>query len=401
MENEFNEDENLVTEKAVKKDNSKSVRLTDEVNNAFGVYSENIGKSRNDALNKLLEMAKFYDCKLLVPDRKKEIETFQDTINSLVKMYTSSLDLNLKAEENIAKNFSLELNSKDSIIHDLQAKIAALKTEKEELKDIKNQNIVLDKDVQNLSANIEKKEKKIEQLNTNMYALNSIIVDYKKYKNSYDLLEVENKKNKADNDKLSVKNSNQTSKIEILTTQVETLKITLNLEKTEYKSNLKALKDDYTANLKDIKNEYNTNLKTLKAESSANLKVEREDYKSNVLFVKQECLSHIADINKQHLTTTEQLTVKQQVEINNIKTIYTENISSLNVAIIGKDNAITKLNEKNYSLENLILIKDSNIVSLEKDLKLKSTSCIKLQKELDEQLQSITNMRHEIEKSKK
>ncbi len=70
-----------------------------------------------DALIKNYEMAQ---AKNAIPERAKEIETFQDTLNKISGMFTNSLEINQTSEARIRDTLNLELTTKDQTISDLQ-----------------------------------------------------------------------------------------------------------------------------------------------------------------------------------------------------------------------------------------------------------------------------------------
>lgn len=144
-----------------------------------------------------------------IVNRAKEIETFQDLANNIITMYTNSLLINQTSEERIREELHVELSAKDITILNLHEDKIKLK---DELDNFQNTSKLYEVKVKELNGTIIKLENqgiKFEQelgeksISVNDYrkqieTLNSIISEYKVYKDQLEpLLEQVNVLNKS------------------------------------------------------------------------------------------------------------------------------------------------------------------------------------------------------------
>ena len=104
-----------------------SFRLNDEDIKKFREIADENGLNQAEMFKSVLNSFEMAKAKGLISDRSKEIETFQETINGLVGMFINSLSINQTSEERIKETLSLELNTKDKTITDLQEQKEDLK----------------------------------------------------------------------------------------------------------------------------------------------------------------------------------------------------------------------------------------------------------------------------------
>lgn len=236
-----------------------SFRFVDDDIQKFREFADEQGLNQAEMFQSLMNSFEMAKAKGMITDRAKEIEVFQDTVNTLMNMFINSLAINQTSEERIRETLSLELNTKDQTIADLQSREKNLKS-KLEISD-KDLDVYL-KQSNELAVKLENANKEIEQKNSiinnqqeQINTLNSIITEYKSYKDINKELELRNiELNNKITDALH-SNADLLSKIE-------------NLEsiKEFYKSEIESLKNEIkevNKNIKDIENSYKDEIKVL------------------------------------------------------------------------------------------------------------------------------------------
>lgn len=175
-----------------------SFRISEDDQEKFKQFASENGLNQAEAFKNLINTWEMAQAKNQIGDRAKEIETFQDTVNNLMGMFINSLAINKTSEERIREQLALELNTKDLTIQDLQTERNKFK---ENLKSIEEINKELVSNNKNLSDEVKKAQKELdvkietdknqqEQIST----LNSIVTEYKGYKEINKKLDSENKK---------------------------------------------------------------------------------------------------------------------------------------------------------------------------------------------------------------
>lgn len=109
----------------------KSFRIDDETAEKFKEISNSIGGNQQETLAKLIEAYEFQAGKVILTDRKADIEQFEKYVNALTRMFMGSLEDNQNITETVKTEFEALLNSKDTTIQDLQTKVAEFKQQKE------------------------------------------------------------------------------------------------------------------------------------------------------------------------------------------------------------------------------------------------------------------------------
>lgn len=261
-----------------------SFRLAEDDIQKFREFADEQGLNQAEMFQSLMNSFEMAKAKGMITDRAKEIEVFQDTVNTLMNMFINSLAINQTSEERIRETLSLELNTKDKTIADLQSREKDLKIEFERIdKD-------LDKSLKTgneLAVNLENANKEIEQKNNiinnqqeQINTLNSIVTEYKSYKDINKELELRNiELNNKLTDTLH-SNSDLQSKIE-------------NLEniKEFYKSEVESLKNEIkevNKNIKDIEKSHKDEIKDLNNIHREELNVLEDKYKSEIEELKKE-----------------------------------------------------------------------------------------------------------------
>lgn len=261
-----------------------SFRLAEDDIQKFREFADEQGLNQAEMFQSLMNSFEMAKAKGMITDRAKEIEVFQDTVNTLMNMFINSLAINQTSEERIRETLSLELNTKDKTIADLQSREKDLKREFERI------DKELDKSLKTgneLAVNLENANKEIEQKNTiinnqqeQINTLNSIVTEYKSYKDINKELELRNiELNNKLTDTLH-SNSDLQSKIE-------------NLEniKEFYKAEVESLKNEIkevNKNIKDIEKSHKDEIKDLNNSHREELNVLEDKYKSEIEELKKE-----------------------------------------------------------------------------------------------------------------
>ena len=173
-------------------------------------------------------------------------------------MFINSLSINQSSEERIRETLSLELNNKDKIIAELQEGKNNLSAEVKVLQDdLKTTETTLDKVNEGnikLNISIDEKDHLINNAQEQISTLNSIVAEYKKYKDI-------NVELKSENDSLKENEFKLNHKL---------IDVENNLKNTEdmrdfYKAEVEALKvnvDSLNTNIKDLETEHKEAIKS-------------------------------------------------------------------------------------------------------------------------------------------
>lgn len=253
---------------------ASSFRLKEDDIEKFRGFAEENGLNQAEMFNSLINNFEMARAKGEIKDRAKEIEVFQDTVNNLVSMFINSLAINQSSEERIKETLSLELNTKDKTIAELQEAKETLSAEVKVLKDdLKTTEDTLDK-VNNtsikLNITIDEKDTLIKNAQEQISTLNSIVAEYKKYKDiNVDL--------KSENDKLKESEFNLNHKL---------IDVENNLKNTEdmrdfYKAEVEVLKgnvDSLNADIKNLEAEHKEAIKALEVNQKSEIEKLKEDF---------------------------------------------------------------------------------------------------------------------------
>lgn len=110
----------------------KSFRIDDETAEKFKEISSAIGGNQQQTLAKLIEAYQFQAGKVILANRKDDIDQFEKYISCLTNMYMRSLEDNQNITDSVRTEFDALLNSKDTIIQNLQSELITAKQLKEE-----------------------------------------------------------------------------------------------------------------------------------------------------------------------------------------------------------------------------------------------------------------------------
>lgn len=112
---------------------ARSIRASEDVFIKFKELSESFG-SQGDCLEQLITAYELNNSKNALPGVRSDISDFESHVNSIQQAYIHILELNSNAEDRIRQEFKIQLDSKDSIIVNLQKTVSELKNSLEEVK---------------------------------------------------------------------------------------------------------------------------------------------------------------------------------------------------------------------------------------------------------------------------
>lgn len=120
-----------------KESKPRSFRIDDETAEKFREISSKLGDGMNKAsqqetLAKLIESYEFQAGKIMLEDKRADIEQFEKYISCLTNMYMSTLEDNRNITETVRTEFEALLKSKDTTIQDLQSQLTTAKQLKED-----------------------------------------------------------------------------------------------------------------------------------------------------------------------------------------------------------------------------------------------------------------------------
>lgn len=241
-----------------------SMRLNEEDLEQFKAFAKDNGLNQQQAFNSLIALAELEKAKDVLGDRAKSIDTFRDTINKALGMYVNALEENTTAEQTIREELSKELQTKDNTISNLYEQLQEVKANNETLK---SDNKKLNDDITVFSDRslelIEKYgtvEKQLQVSNRNNETLQEQLTEYKEYKDI-------NKQLEKELEQLKANNNNKDKSINDLNSNVKQLqdKINNDAEMLEfYKSNNVELKD----NIKTLEQQQKQDIQTIKGEAT-------------------------------------------------------------------------------------------------------------------------------------
>lgn len=251
-------------------------RLDENDINTFREMTEKSGMNQAEMFQGLLNAFEMAKAKNQLADRGKEIDTFQTTVNTLVNMFLNSLEINQTSEERIREVLSLELNTKDNTIKDLQEQKQKLKEEVAALKEsldtkakiakvAENELEKLSKETEALTDKLNKdlaeKSDTINSQQSQLQTLNGIIDEYKSYKNDYSNLEDEIKELNKTIDELTNANKDLSLRLE----SESKMKMFYEREVDDNKQVLRAIEHQHKQDIEDLNNKHTQLLDALEA----------------------------------------------------------------------------------------------------------------------------------------
>lgn len=261
--------------------------------------SENMNQA--EAFELLISTYEMAKAKNVLSNRAKEIEAFEAALNSILRIYTGSLEVNNMAEKNIREQLSLELTTKDTTIKELQEfKVAATL----ELKESKAKLTETLKGNEEIQVKVKGLEKEIDTKNENIKMLNNQV--------SFLTQELTNNKDEV------AKAKELGTAISNLNKELEEVKTNLLNKEMENKNLVKQL-DFYSNNITEIKKEHKENIEEIKLENKAVVQELKEEYKIRYSEIKTEHDKEISKLEENILKANEEkdLALKELLEVKN------------------------------------------------------------------------------------
>lgn len=163
----------------------RSLRLSDETAERLKMMAKEISGNQEDVIAQLFQIFEMDQAKALLSDRSKEISDFESYIGLIKKMYIHSLEDYATLEEKTLLKYEERLQSKDSTIADLQAKITELRQIKEQAtqtaKNKTEESALVQKEFQEFQTSA---EDKIHRLESNLNDKDGLIKELKESKNA-------------------------------------------------------------------------------------------------------------------------------------------------------------------------------------------------------------------------
>ncbi|MDE6679152.1 MAG: hypothetical protein K2K02_08940 [Ruminococcus sp.] len=152
---------------AEKKENTPiSFRADDETKKKFEEASAEF-ENKNIFMQTLLNLYSMDKAGATLSGQETSIKNFQALVNSLVREYTHSLELTANAENRVRDEFSVQLESKDSIISDLQKRLTETEQTAEQTVS----------EVENLKEQLQQKEEAVTTADEKVKQLEASLAD--------------------------------------------------------------------------------------------------------------------------------------------------------------------------------------------------------------------------------
>lgn len=159
----------------------KSFRIDDETANKFKAIASSIGGNQQETLAKLIEAWEFQSGKAILTEKKADIEQFEKYVTAITRMFMSSLEDNQNITDTIRTEFEALLQSKDTIIQDLQSQLTVAKQLKEEAfrkaKTHVDENNRLNEYLESLKKEYSSKMDDMQSMLTDKENLNRVLID--------------------------------------------------------------------------------------------------------------------------------------------------------------------------------------------------------------------------------
>lgn len=154
----------------MEKDNTttRSFRITDSTADKIKEIAAEIGGNQQQTMAKLIESYELQKGKAVLADKRTDIETFENYINAVTRMYMQALENGQNASNLVRTEFEAQLTSKDNVIQDLQKQLAKAKeteaTATADAEGLKDENARLNKYIESLTAEFEAKTKDLQSM---------------------------------------------------------------------------------------------------------------------------------------------------------------------------------------------------------------------------------------------
>ena len=327
-----------------------SFRILEEDQEKFKQFASESGFNQAEAFKSLINTWEMAQAKTQVGDRAKEIETFQDTINNLMGMFINSLAINQTSEERIREQLSLELNTKDLTIQDLQTERNKLKENfksiEESNKEVVSNNKVLSDEVKKIQKELDIKIETDKNQQEQIATLNGIVTEYKGYKEINNKLDAENKKLVSE---ISIKDNTVKQLEGELKNNVDMItfyKEQLGSSKDEIKGLNKSIADKekvYKSEIKELEDKYKEEIKAL----NESILDKEKSHKTDIKELEDKHKKEVLDVKELYKSTLDDKTKEYQEQFKKAELEFKE---KLDFQLQKKELEIDKLNNE---LENL------------------------------------------------
>lgn len=302
-----------------------SFRISEEAAEKFKKFASNNHLNQAEAFDSIINTVEVALAKEQIQGRSTEIETFQSTVNNLVRMFINSLVINQTSEDRIRESLSIEINTKDQTITDLQSERTTLKEkldksliDTKELKEISNKYL---KNIEKLEHELESKTHQAENSESQIKTLNGIIDEYKGFKKANVELELVHKELTKVNSELM----NEKDKL------IGTIKNNEDMI-SFFKDQLATYKDEISTL---------NNQAILKEKNNIAAMDKLEDKYS----------TEIAELNKEHKKTVQDIENKYNIEIEKLKASHKEELDKLIISL--KEKSEIELQRKELEIDKL------------------------------------------------
>lgn len=331
---------------------STSFRVNEDDIVKFREITEEQGLNQAEMFESILRTFEMARAKGQITDRAKEVETFQTTVNTLLSMFINSLAINQTSEERIRESLSLELNTKERTIKDLQDQRQVLKDQLSKVtewsKSIEIQIKEANNELTKLNKELEQKSNIVNSQQEQINTLNSIVTEYKEYKDINIQLEENNAELTKANSELTNVNLNLKSKLE----NTESMREFYKNEVDNLKEEIKSLNDEVKTLENNHKKEIAKVQHDLEIKHKDELKGMKELYKNDTDNLKAE-IKLLNDNHKAFENEHKDELVKVHQEL---ETKYKDELKSVKESYkIESDNfkaEIKSLNDEFKTLEN-------------------------------------------------
>ncbi|GIM30125.1 hypothetical protein CPJCM30710_27910 [Clostridium polyendosporum] len=254
-----------------------TMRLSEETIKTFKEIASKEGFTQEQCLAALINNFELQNTKIILGDRKKEIETFEDYANKLVSLYLNSLEMNKNAEQRIREELKKQLVVKEDIINELQKqkqdlvnRIAILSTANNKSDEkIKG----LEKSIFNLEELNKQNKILLEKAQEEKESVITQSEHFEQLTEAYSVLEKEKERlleylNASENNiiQLELRVSNEKERIDYLNGVIEECRESLKDVKKEHKNELELLKIEHKNDIKSIKATHKEEIQNLFSE---------------------------------------------------------------------------------------------------------------------------------------
>lgn len=282
-----------------------TIRLEDEVAQKFRDFCSSNGVSQSVGMEMILESVSLDQLKSANPNRATEIEEFAMHMNSILKAFNHSLELNANAEARVRVEFARKLDSDISVIEGLKIDLAEAKEEKKKaLDDAKMMILKAKEEVEKMK---ESKETVDQQLNDALNRIDNLESDLATSKEIADTFrashhkceeleikvsdlsekeknltikvnELEKEVSKLDREKAELAKDHE---IELKNKDLENQKIISELEK-KHSEEIKELKEEFDDDYEDLEKEYDEKIEKLTNSHKEEVDLLKNEHKTEV-----------------------------------------------------------------------------------------------------------------------